>query len=176
MKKDEDKDDSFDLPADPPVPFPKGLVITELRRRLIRAVIENPEATYQELAGIIGVSGRNKVINLLNKPQVANILYDLLDRNGAQLSDSAKVIGEAHTANHVKIFQHRGQIIKDDTSADFPVRLQASELNFKLRGKLKDAGVTLNVFDSMTDTQIAQIASGQKQVNDFIDVTPGGGA
>ena len=168
--------DPADTIAPPDIPGSRLKPLTEKRRRLIQLVIQHPDWSNQQLADEMGLSCRDKVARLLKTPQVSNILHNFLDAHSAKLEDSARVIGEAHEAEKVKLFQHKGQVITSLSRPDHDVRLRGAELNLKVRGKLNDPGVTINLFDSLSDAQVAEVASGRKTINDFVDVSPGGGS
>lgn len=65
-------------------------------------------------------TARVEAYRTLQRPHVIKALEDALDRAGATLERSARVISEAHDA-------------KGLAGADHPVRLKAAELNFKAR-------------------------------------------
>lgn len=169
-------DDPADLPDRPDIRQNRGRKLNSFTPRVQRCIekrLEDPNKSESQIAREIGV-GSTRVHDILRQPGVVTFLSGFLDANGATLNDSARVIGEAHTAKKVKVFAYKGQIVADEARPDHDVRLRGAELNLRARGKLKDgADVNVNIYGGLTDEQLAQIATKQKSVADFIDVTPG---
>lgn len=99
--------------------------LTAKQRGLIRALSEGK--TVAEAAQEAGYSGSRETARVeahraLQSPHVSEALEKALDRAGATLDASARVIAEAHKADDPKTGK-----------ADHQTRLKASELNYKAR-------------------------------------------
>ena len=68
---------------------------------------------------------------LLKEPGVREDIIKALDKAGAKVAKSARVIAEAHEANET-VASKNGDII--ELGPDHKTRLKAAELNFRVRG------------------------------------------
>lgn len=88
---------------------------------------------------------------LAKTPEVQAIVNRALDKAGATVDASARVIAEAHDAKTIKHFSYMGRVLQSKTEVDHPTRLHAAELNYKARKVLAptasdgDPGQTVNL-------------------------------
>lgn len=122
------------------------------------------EKIDDETAKEIGYKSAAAAERALQNPVVKSHVVAELDRAGATLGATAKVIAEAHEAKEIKFFSYEGVVRDQREVVDHSTRLRAAELNLEVRGELKQAGVnvTFNKFGELTDEQLAKIALGQE--------------
>ena len=127
-------------------------------------LVATTDKNYAQIAKETGLKNEDAVSRAIAKPAVRGYMAKYLDDAGATLEASAKVISDAHTAT---------KITDDgDELPDHHTRLNAAELNLKIRGELKDNASNFNLFAGLTDEQLAMIASGQLDPASLIDVGP----
>lgn len=128
-----------------------------------------------EIAKETGLPDGAAVMAAARMPQIAHYLSSALDAAGAKLEDSCRAIAEAHQADDMRVVSNGPAAGSSVESAgpDHSIRLKAAELNMKLRGHMKEtAAANFNLFNGISDVQLAQIASGQLDPATLIDVGP----
>ena len=131
----------------------------EQRTIIAQASVESPP-TAEEMGQLKGL------------PLARGFLARYLDDAGATLEKAARVISEGMDANETKVFSHKGDVVYSEPLIDHPTRLSAAELNLRARGELREQQQTVNLFQGLTDEQLAQIAAGQLDPASLIDVGP----
>jgi len=115
--------------------------ITAKQRKLVNGVVMGKTARQAALdAGFKGTDGSVSAMasRELKNVKVAAAIEAALDRAGASLDESARVIAEAHRAKTVKSFKTvDDRIIYAEPTVDHNARMKAAELNGKFRGLLK---------------------------------------
>ncbi len=129
--------------------------------------LANPTLSHAEIGAKIGET-EAQVTKIFRQPQVKVYMASFLDKAGASLEKSAKVIAEAHDAIEMKFFAFEGEVTDEREVIDWQTRLKASEMNLKIRGEWKEgAQVQLNQFLELSDAALAAIAAGQARPQDF---------
>ena len=111
--------------------------------KLIRGLIAGKTAQQSALEAGYG-KGVNKqaagvqACKELKKPEVQAMLLKALDKAGATIEKSAKVLADAHDANEVKVFNSDTGIEYSKPLVDHVTRLKAAELNGRFRGLLSN--------------------------------------
>ena len=141
-----------------------------------KMIIPADQVDYADTAAAVdaaadGMKHNVALMRNAHLPQVRGYLADALDKAGATIEASAKVIADAHVAEKKTYFQHEGQVTDERSDIDHKVRLQASELNLKARGQLRDQETT-NIFMELSDEMLAGIAAGTIDPATLIDLGP----
>ena len=84
-------------------------------------------------AGYSPKSAESSGSQMAKSPDVQEILNRALDKAGATIDSSARVIAEAQRAKTVKHFAFMGKVKESKTHIDHPTRLHAAELNYRSR-------------------------------------------
>ena len=115
--------------------FKKRLKLAKFAKALIGG------KNHREAALAAGYKGSGisvRATALSKEPEVIRALDAALDRAGASLDKTARVIAEAHRANTVKVFNDpENGITYSDPLIDHNTRMKAAELNLKARGLLQ---------------------------------------
>ena len=112
------------------------------RRKILAGVLAGKSGTQAAIdAGVPPASAAVRASEVLSEPGVREQVARALDKYGAKIEDSARVIGEAHRATTPKTG------FGGKESPDHAIRLDAAKTNMKLRGamdpKMPTAGEVL---------------------------------
>lgn len=89
-------------------------------------------------AGCPPKSAHVQASKMERRPHVQKLLDNALDKMDATIESTARVIGEAHKANEVKVFMTKGgDIVESKPYIDHKTRLAAARLNLEARKHLK---------------------------------------
>lgn len=102
--------------------------------KLVRGIVEGKSVKDAAVEAGISKGGpetaRVAAYDILQRPHVAAALDKALDEAGASIKDSAKVIGDAHSAFKVGLSKFGAPIVIGE---DHPTRMKAAELNLRAR-------------------------------------------
>lgn len=112
--------------------------LTPRQRKLLRAIIEKPDATLEEIGRQAGYAGRQHVARALKSPNVQAAFRDLMD-TCPQLERKAlaQKLAEGLDATMTKFFAHEGKVRDKRVCVDFLTRHKYLELALRLNGDLK---------------------------------------
>lgn len=164
------------IPPEPSLPRIKS--ITPHQMHVAKLAVEHPEWSSSDIAEQMGrprEEGRS-IDRILSKPHVRMMLVNALDKAGATLEASAKVIAEAHEATETKVFHsEKDGVVYSEPLVDHRTRIKAADTAVEWRG-IKDQPVNITKSNVMvlTDQQLALVARQEATVGDFIK--PGGAA
>lgn len=123
--------------------------LTIRQRNLVHEIAKGK--TLADAARSAGYNGSDTNLRIeahktLKKPNVYAALNKALDKMGASVEDSARVIGEAHKAEEIVATKTGGVI---SLGPDHKTRLKAAELNGRFRkllsNKDEESGTVMNV-------------------------------
>ena len=144
-----------------------SLGVSEMEKKIADYHLDYPKAGPTAIGQVVGM-GRKAVDAVLNKPAVAMYMSQYLERAGSGLDKSARVISEAHDAERETPVVFNGEITAVHKQPDHKTRLDAAKLNMQAHGAL-DERVQVNIYQSLTDEQLAQVRSGAARPDDFIN-------
>jgi len=110
--------------------------VTVRQHKIAKAMVMYPHESQRAIGARIGVRQKDVAVEIAKphvKADMAKMMDRALDRAGATIDRSAKVIAEAHDA-------FKGSSTNDPAAVPIPdhkTRLRAAELNGKFRGLLK---------------------------------------
>ena len=164
------------LRGEPPAPIsgPGAQPITPIQRAIADAHLADQTLPKSQIARNMGVSAA-AVTKALDKPAVRMYLSQHLDAAGATLEKAARVISEAQDAHQVEKIRDSdsGTVeVVESSVPDHEVRLKGAKLALEGHGALEQPGQQVNIYQGLTDEQLAAIACGQAKVADFIDLRP----
>jgi hypothetical protein len=148
--------------------------ITATQRAIADAHLRDTTVPKSHLARELGVSP-NTVYGALAKPAVRMYISQHLDAAGASLEKAARVISEAQDAHVTEkhVDPETGATeVAESSVPDHEVRLKGAKLSLEAHGALENVGAQVNIYQNMTDEQLAAVACGQAKMSDFIDLRP----
>ena len=165
--------DNPPVSGEPPAPSEGrgALPITPTQRAIAEARLADPEKSQKDIARELGVCP-NTVSQALSKPAVRMMMSQHLDAAGAGLAKTAQRISEGMDAEKITYFQKDGEVTDERVDVDHRTRLEAAELAMEGHGVKEQAGVQVNIYQDLSDEQLAAVASGAAKMTDFIDLRP----
>ena len=159
---------SGEAPSPPLTPEEGGISAADKAAADYR--MTHPDADSGEISAAIGMN-KGSVTRALGKPAVKMYMSQWLNHVGATLEKAATVIKEGQEANKETPISYMGEIKDVHIQPDHDVRIKAAKLSMEAHGVL-DEKVQVNIYQNLTDEQLAQVAIGVRKPQDFIETRP----
>jgi len=114
--------------------------VTPYQEAIIKARIENPQATQAEIANKLRIK-QPRISETLAKPHVQVGIREAMEAQPCLRNKAlAKTLAEKTKAKTVKVFQTKnGEIVYSKPLGDHGIQLQAVKLALELKGDLKNS-------------------------------------